>query len=539
MPSQDERFLRIYCPTHKTRFEIVVANRIACESGGESLAENFPYESFWEYCCDCQTYWSVDHLRSSKGREECPVCNRAIKRRYLCDRCKVLSLESEQSNNRKPFLLTTTGAPQPACPGCMKPAQTPLHQHRCADAGVDFITPHHTCPLCDELIDRDALQATVSSALVCPNCRTIARPSDRFCKQCGRSMTEEKVLQTEAVLRTAPSTSSLSRKHEQRPLSHSSPPMGASTLPASVSSGVNRNNGGRASAYDAAASRTPPLPVTEASAQPKGKYVPYVLGGSLIIALVMVYFVVTLWPQNTSPAVKPETKAEPPLNMAYVPGGGFIMGTDDGDEYERPSHRVTVRPFYIDVFEVTCEEYEKFIKATGHLPPFKWKNGRYPDGAAHHPVTGVNWDDAAAYALWAGKRLPTEEEWEFAARSADGRRYPWGNEWKPMAANADSDSRAHLVEVGTYPSGKSPFGAFDMVGNAWEWTASDLTAYPGGQIRERPNGELKIIRGGSYQSKRKSATTTYRWGYPAHGADDYSNTGFRCVKDAPATLASR
>jgi formylglycine-generating enzyme required for sulfatase activity len=225
--------------------------------------------------------------------------------------------------------------------------------------------------------------------------------------------------------------------------------------------------------------------------------------------------------------------------MAYVPGGEFIMGADDGDEYERPAHKVAVKPFYIDMYEVTCEEYEKFIKATGYSPPSKWNNGRYPKGAAHQPVTGVDWDDAVAYAKWAGKRLPTEEEWEFAARSKDGRRYPWGNEWKPMAANADADSRGHVVDVGAYPSGKSPFGAFDMVGNAWEWTASNLTAYPGGQIRERPNGDLKIIRGGSYQSKRKSATTTYRWGYAARNADDYNNTGIRCVKDTPASSAPR
>jgi formylglycine-generating enzyme required for sulfatase activity len=328
------------------------------------------------------------------------------------------------------------------------------------------------------------------------------------------------------------------RTHESLPRSHPSSSPRSSPLQKKEGSVVNGNNGSRVPAYDSDVLQITHLPVTEV-AKPKGKYFPYVIGGSLILALVIVYFVAAMWQQNAAPTEKSDVKVEPPLHMAYVPGGEFIMGADNGDEYERPSHKVTVKPFYIDVYEVTCEEYEKFIKATGYSPPSKWKNGHYPEGAAHQPVTGVNWDDAVAYAKWSGKRLPTEEEWEFAARGGDARRYPWGNEWKPMAANADADSRGHVVEVGTYPSGKSPFGAFDMVGNAWEWTASDLTAYPGGHIQERPNGDLKIIRGGSYQSKRKSATTTYRWGYPARNADDYSNTGVRCVKDAPASSASR
>src|SRR5690349_20022879 len=113
--------------------------------------------------------------------------------------------------------------------------------------------------------------------------------------------------------------------------------------------------------------------------------------------------------------------------MAYIPGGEFQMGSNDGDELERQQHKVTVRPFFIDLYEVTCEDYEKFLKASSHRPPPSWKNQNYPPGAAHKPVTDVNWDDANAYAQWAGKRLPTEEEWEFAARRTDGRRYPWGN----------------------------------------------------------------------------------------------------------------
>jgi formylglycine-generating enzyme required for sulfatase activity len=218
-----------------------------------------------------------------------------------------------------------------------------------------------------------------------------------------------------------------------------------------------------------------------------------------------------------------------PAGMVYIPGGEFMMGRDNGDEYERPAHKVTVKPFLIDQYEETCEDYEKFVKATGHRAPSNWVNGNYAAGAARKPVTGVAWDDATAYAKWAGKRLPTEEEWEFAARGTDGRRYPWGNDWQRVSANADDASKA-LADVGSY-KGASPYGVVDMVGNAWEWTASKLVAYPGGQLSKQIAGDVRVIRGGSYTESKDEATTTFRRGYPARGNYDYSNTGLRCVKD--------
>jgi serine/threonine-protein kinase len=230
--------------------------------------------------------------------------------------------------------------------------------------------------------------------------------------------------------------------------------------------------------------------------------------------------------------VKPEPEVAaptPPSGMAYVPGGDFMMGTDGDDPYERPAHIVTVRPFFIDLYEVTCEDYKKFIDETRRQPPPGWTNGTYPSGMARRPVTGVTWDDASEYARWAEKRLPTEEEWEFAARGTDGRRYPWGDEWKENLANAGSINK-EMTDVGQY-KGVSPFGAFDMVGNAWEWTTSDLKAYPGGQIADL-SGNLKVIRGGYWGSKtEKAATTTYRAGLAPSSGKDYGNTGFRCVKD--------
>jgi formylglycine-generating enzyme required for sulfatase activity len=219
-----------------------------------------------------------------------------------------------------------------------------------------------------------------------------------------------------------------------------------------------------------------------------------------------------------------------PAGMVYVPGGTFMMGRDDGDDAERPTHQATVKPFFIDTYEVTNEDYEKFVKATSHRSPVTWKNGSFPPGAARKPVTSVTWDDANDYARWAGKRLPTEEEWEFAARGAEGRIYPWGNDWQQGSANANGAEQS-MADVAAY-KGTSPSGTYDMVGNAWEWTASNFKAYPGrGLPANLPGGDLRVIRGGCYESTKDYATTTYRAGWPARGASTYEQTGFRCAKD--------
>lgn len=235
---------------------------------------------------------------------------------------------------------------------------------------------------------------------------------------------------------------------------------------------------------------------------------------------------------------KSATNPTPPAGMVYVAGNEFTMGNDAGDASERPEHKVKVRPFFIDINEVTCEEYKKFVQATNRQPPATWLNGVYPSGWERRPVTDINWDDASAYAAWAGKRLPTEEEWEIAARGSDGRLYPWGTEWKDGSVNAGPASPGHVVDVGTHPAGVSPFGALDMVGNAWEWTASDFVAYAGGRLPGQQTVLLKVIRGGCFLSRPNQATATIRVGWPARGGDEYDNTGFRCAKDLPATSQS-
>lgn len=263
----------------------------------------------------------------------------------------------------------------------------------------------------------------------------------------------------------------------------------------------------------------------------------------LLIAGFIVFIIARNQPsrETTIPAPMPTPIPDAaPMGMVRIPGGKFLMGRDakdGGDQYESPAHQVTVKPFYLDIYEVTCEQYQKFIDEMKYPAPASWPDGKFPKGSARLPVTGVDWADAYAYAHWAGKRLPTEEEWEFAARDTDGRLYPWGNQWERGIANASASGSGKLVEVGTYQQDVSPFGVFDMVGNAWEWTASDLQAYPGGQLPKQPSGDNKVIRGGSWQENEKQATATYRGYLLARGAKDYTATGFRCAKDISTTPA--
>jgi serine/threonine protein kinase len=251
--------------------------------------------------------------------------------------------------------------------------------------------------------------------------------------------------------------------------------------------------------------------------------------------------------QSGSQASPSPTSAFPevaaPEGMIYVLGGVLRVGRDSGgEENERPAHVVTIKPFFLDRAEVTNAQYQKFIDTAGYTAPPSWQGNHFPEGADQLPVTDVTWEDATAYVKWAGKRLPTEEEWEFAARGPEGRIYPWGDEWIEGAANvaATEGEKKQVSPVGQYPSGASPFGILDLAGNVWEWTSSEYKEYPGGKI-SLPAGfsNLKVIRGGSYESTPRFATATLRRGWPGSRNDwprnttaDYSQTGFRCAQDA-------
>lgn len=220
--------------------------------------------------------------------------------------------------------------------------------------------------------------------------------------------------------------------------------------------------------------------------------------------------------------------------MVYVEAGRFTMGSLDGEKDETPPHTVNLPAFYIDKYEVTHELYARFITATAHKPPVDWPEGRMPPKLARHPVVNVTWNDANAYAQWAGKRLPTEAEWEKAARGIDGRTYPWGNAatGKRAASGADGKERTH--PVGSFPDDVSPCGAFDLAGNVWEWTADWYDAYPG-------NGELEIAFGRKYRVIRGGGAIDYYGAISTRRCADrarsvpyatYDGLGFRCVAEA-------
>lgn len=226
---------------------------------------------------------------------------------------------------------------------------------------------------------------------------------------------------------------------------------------------------------------------------------------------------------------------DPYKDMIYIPSGMFLMGSDDGNADESPMQSVFVEAFYIDRYEVTNEEYKAFLDATGHDPPRHWKDGTFPPGEARYPVTGVSWYDAQAYLQWKGKRLPTEAEWEKAARGDDGRVYPWGDAFIPewLNINGDGDLYEMTAPVGSFPQGVSPYGVFDMAGNVWEWTADWYVPYEGNTRSDPAYGErYRVIRGGSWVNYDGNTRTTNRGKY--YPGDTSLLLGFRGVKNSKA-----
>ena len=166
----------------------------------------------------------------------------------------------------------------------------------------------------------------------------------------------------------------------------------------------------------------------------------------------------------------PKKKTSSPV-MVSVPAGEFWMGCNEQADKrcnfdEKPYHKVYLDAYYIDKYEVTQSEYNECV-TTDKCPANRKKDGFTGD---RQPVIGVSWEDADTYCKWAGKRLPTEAEWEKAARGTDGRVYPWGNSFDPTRANY-AGALGKTSEVGSYPSGASPYGALNMAGNVWEWVA--------------------------------------------------------------------
>ena len=238
--------------------------------------------------------------------------------------------------------------------------------------------------------------------------------------------------------------------------------------------------------------------------------------------------------------------AEP--GMVFIPGGEFLRGRshalpDDGLQWvpvlvkdDQPVRLIKIAPFYLDTHEVTNADYALFIKATKHRSPYNWPDGKLPKNKENFPVSGVSWEDASAYAKWAGKRLPTEAEWERACRGlTEKAKYPWG-EKAPTEKDAKFGVFSGPQEVGKCAA--NSFGIYDIVGNVWEWTSDwyDREYYekapadnPKGPFTGSAAGQYKVIRGGSWADVPKYLTCAYRsWARPAERSP---NIGFRCAKD--------
>jgi formylglycine-generating enzyme required for sulfatase activity len=253
---------------------------------------------------------------------------------------------------------------------------------------------------------------------------------------------------------------------------------------------------------------------------------------------------------------------ETPTEMVLVAAGDFTMGSisGEGGDNERPQHRVYVSAFYIDRYEVTNAQFQRFIEAGGYRKqgywsdegwvwlgrvnatgPRYWGGGRENCGPRYprYPVMGVSWYEAEAYARWAGKRLPTEAEWEKAARGTDGRKYPWGNE-EPTCERANFGGSWgcgwQTKPVGSCAAGRSPYGVEDLAGNVREWVAdwygenyydSSSASDPRGPM----TGSDRVLRGGAWGDGADSLRSAYRYGSPSHRVSP--SIGFRCARTLP------
>jgi len=224
--------------------------------------------------------------------------------------------------------------------------------------------------------------------------------------------------------------------------------------------------------------------------------------------------------------------------MVLVPAGEFPMGSEQGDDDEQPVHRVFLDSFYLDTFEVTNGRFAKFVAAIQSEPPWGFADQETPMVHAEQPVRWVNWLEATGYCLWAGKRLPTEAEWEKAARGTDGRLYPWGNEPPtPTQAVFGLKEGAETVSpIGNRDKGTSPYGVHDLAGNLYEWVAdwydeAFYTTQPTINPRGPSEGTAKVQRGGSYINGPYRLRSTFRTkGDPT---EHDPNVGLRCAQDAP------
>lgn len=237
-------------------------------------------------------------------------------------------------------------------------------------------------------------------------------------------------------------------------------------------------------------------------------------------------------------------------DMVGIPAGMFTMGSDTGPADERPAHRYSLPAYHIDRFPVTNGEFAEFLNAVGprnangerrfdvddpdarvHLAGKKWTADR---GYERHPVVEVSWAGARDYCRWRGKRLPTEAEWEKAARGTDSRRFPWGNALPDRSRARFAARFNETAPVDGFAAGASPVGVQGMAGNAWEWVSSAYRPYPYDAKDGREHsaaGPVRATRGGGHDSPAEELTTTQRGRTLSRNpASGHHNIGFRCAK---------
>lgn len=243
-----------------------------------------------------------------------------------------------------------------------------------------------------------------------------------------------------------------------------------------------------------------------------------------------------------SPAPAPPVPAMPD-NVVAVAAGEIVLG---GGESKLPIERVAVRDFFIARTEVTNAEYAEFIKATGRRSPAGWRGAEFPAGTGEFPVSNVSFEDAEAFCKWLGEklgmkvRLPTEAEWERAARGDDGRKFPWGNEWNKNAATS-KETGNKISKVRSFEANRSPFGAYDMAGNVWEWTRDKADAR---EVENDPDikdalakGQvLRIVKGGSAIIPAEQISARARFQIPENSK--VPTLGFRYIVEVPAAAAA-
>ncbi len=239
---------------------------------------------------------------------------------------------------------------------------------------------------------------------------------------------------------------------------------------------------------------------------------------------------------SQAPAVTP-TPTEPPKpieDMIEIPAGPFTFGDDKGEPNEGPAQTIDLPAYQIDHFEVTNDDFTMFVNATGYQTEAEKKGAKKTwrsdaAGKGNHPVVRITWNDAQAFCEWLDKRLPTEQEWEKAARGDKGNLFPWGNTFDANKANLKASGIRGTVAVGSFPAGASPYGVEDMAGNVWEWTADPYQAYPNSTYQDKfYSDQLRVTRGGGWFDDEPQARSTNRSAAAPDSAND--DLGFRCVK---------